>query len=101
MLTASAPADSFTDPNSTPPPPAYLYSNFKRVAPPDSVSSLAIEDFIANRSGNALSPTQTQTVLFEDPSDQYSKSLVDAIFKNFTAIHPENYKVGQPDSLNP
>jgi hypothetical protein len=95
LISPSAVADSFTYNHDITPPPNF-YTNFYRVVPPVSVESKVISHFI----NNYLPQTQAQTVLFEDPTDQYSKSLGDAVYKNFSGdIKEKVYTEGQPDTL--
>ena len=102
IISPSAAADSFTDGQPTSPPPNF-YTNFYRIVAPVTVEGRILADFMQNYSQGILTPTGKITVLFEDSSDEYSRSLSDAIFHSLSGdadIRVVPYSIGQPDSLN-
>jgi hypothetical protein len=100
IISSSAVANSFAKPNDSASLPNNFYTNFYRIVSPVSSGSKVFVDFMANHSDGYLAPANTKTVLFQDPNDQYTKSLGDAIFADYSGnIKRINYTIGQPHTF--
>jgi hypothetical protein len=102
IVSSAAVADSFAKYHDAAPPANFSYTNFYRVVSPTLPESKVLVDFLTNHSRNLLAPARVQTVLFQDPGEQYIKSFSDDISKLLSGqdVQVQDYTIGQPDTLN-